>query len=82
MTAAARPNPRWVRIFLAEKGINTDRTVDFGTLQHRSNDYKAINPMRPLPTPETTKQDAKKLSLVTAGRAVTRLLRAMLLFER
>lgn len=45
------PNPRRVRIFLAEKGISVPiESVDLGALEHRSDSYAAINPMRRVPT--------------------------------
>jgi len=45
------PNPRRVRIFLAEKGIKVPiEPVDIGKLEHRSDAYAAINPMRRVPT--------------------------------
>ncbi len=44
------PNPRRVRIFLAEKGIDIPtEQVDLGTLQQRSQAYTAINPMQRVP---------------------------------
>jgi glutathione S-transferase len=44
------PNPRRVRIFLAEKGIKIPaEQVDLGTLQQRSDSYTAINPMQRVP---------------------------------
>ena len=44
------PNPRRVRIFLAEKGIAVPtEQVDLGALQQRSDAYKAINPMQRVP---------------------------------
>jgi glutathione S-transferase len=44
------PNPRRVRIFLAEKGINIPmEQVDIATHQHRADAYTAINPMQRLP---------------------------------
>jgi len=44
------PNPRRVRIFLAEKGINIPTAqVDLGKLQQRSPAYTAINPMQRVP---------------------------------
>jgi glutathione S-transferase len=47
------PNPRRVRIFLAEKGISLPvEPVDLGTLQHKSPEYTAINPMQRLPALE------------------------------
>jgi glutathione S-transferase len=44
------PNPRRVRIFLAEKGITVPlEPVDLGALQHKSPAYTAVNPMQRLP---------------------------------
>ena len=44
------PNPRRVRIFLAEKGITVPtEPVDLGKLQQRSEAYTAINPMQRVP---------------------------------
>ncbi len=44
------PNPRRVRIFLAEKGITVPtEQVDLGKLQQRSAAYTAINPMQRVP---------------------------------
>jgi len=44
------PNPRRVRIFLAEKGIKVPiEQVDLGQLQQRSDAYTAINPMQRVP---------------------------------
>jgi glutathione S-transferase len=44
------PNPRRVRIFLAEKGITVPlEPVDLGALQHKTPAYAAINPMQRLP---------------------------------
>lgn len=43
-------NPRRVRIFLAEKEISVPtELVDIATLQHRTDAFAAINPMRRLP---------------------------------
>ena len=44
------PNPRRVRIFLAEKGVTlpTD-AVDIGAQQHKSPQYHAINPLERVP---------------------------------
>ena len=45
------PNPRRVRIFLAEKGLKVPtEQLDIGILQHRTEAYAAINPMQRLPT--------------------------------
>jgi glutathione S-transferase len=47
------PNPRRVRIFLAEKGIQVPlEPVDLGSLQHKSESYTAINPLQRLPALE------------------------------
>jgi len=44
------PNPRRVRIFLAEKGITVaTEQVDLGQLAQRSDAYTAINPMQRVP---------------------------------
>jgi glutathione S-transferase len=44
------PNPRRVRIFLAEKGIHVPtEQVDLGALQQRSDAFTAINPMQRVP---------------------------------
>lgn len=44
------PNPRRVRVFLAEKGIAVPtEQVDLGKLQQRSGAYTAINPMQRVP---------------------------------
>jgi glutathione S-transferase len=44
------PNPRRVRIFLAEKGLTVPtEQVDLGSLQHRGPAYTAINPMQRVP---------------------------------
>jgi glutathione S-transferase len=44
------PNPRRVRIFLAEKGIKVPtEQVDLGKLQQRSDAFTAINPMQRVP---------------------------------
>jgi glutathione S-transferase len=49
--AARAPNPRRVKIFLAEKGITVPvEQVDLGKLEHRNEAYAAINPMRRVPT--------------------------------
>jgi glutathione S-transferase len=48
--ATRAPNPRRVRIFLAEKGISVpSEQVDLGALQHKSEAYTAINPMQRVP---------------------------------
>ena len=44
------PNPRRVRIFLAEKGITVPtEQVDLGAMQQRGDAYTAINPMQRVP---------------------------------
>jgi len=44
------PNPRRVRIFLAEKGISVPiEPVDIGAGAHKSEAYTAINPLQRLP---------------------------------
>src|SRR5580704_5069374 len=44
------PNPRRVRVFLAEKGITVPaEQVDLGSLQQRSEAYTAINPLQRVP---------------------------------
>ncbi len=47
------PNPRRVRIFLAEKGIAVPVVpVNMGAMEHRSDDIAARNPLRRLPVLE------------------------------
>ena len=44
------PNPRRVRVFLAEKGISIPlEPVDIGTMQHKSEAFTAVNPLQRLP---------------------------------
>jgi glutathione S-transferase len=44
------PNPRRVRIFLAEKGITVPtEQVDIATMQHKTPEYTAINPLQRMP---------------------------------
>jgi len=44
------PNPRRVRVFLAEKGITVPtEQVDLGALQHKSEAFAAINPVQRVP---------------------------------
>lgn len=44
------PNPRRVRIFLAEKGISVPvEPVDLGALQQKSPAYTAVNPLQRVP---------------------------------
>jgi glutathione S-transferase len=47
------PNPRRVRIFLAEKAISVPlEPVDLGKLEHKSAAYAAVNPLQRLPALE------------------------------
>ena len=47
------PNPRRVRIFLAEKGIQLEETpVDMAKREHKSSDYRAMNSLGQVPTLE------------------------------
>jgi len=44
------PNPRRVKVFLAEKGITVPiEQVDLGKLAHKSPEYTAINPLQRVP---------------------------------
>lgn len=44
------PNPRRVRIFLAEKGIGVPtEQVDLGALEHKKEPFAAVNPMQRVP---------------------------------
>jgi glutathione S-transferase len=44
------PNPRRVRVFLAEKGVTVPvETIDLGKLQQKSPDFTAINPVQRVP---------------------------------
>jgi glutathione S-transferase len=47
---ARAPNPRRVRVFLAEKGISVPtEQVDLGSFAHKSEAYKSINPLQRVP---------------------------------
>jgi glutathione S-transferase len=47
------PNPRRVRIFLAEKGIQVPLSpIDMGAMGHKSDDIKRLNPLQKLPVLE------------------------------
>lgn len=47
------PNPRRVKVFLAEKGITVPiEQVDLGSMAHKSPTYTAINPMQRVPALE------------------------------
>lgn len=44
------PNPRRVRIFLAEKGIEVPyEQIDIMELEHKNDDYAALNPLQRVP---------------------------------
>ncbi|MBV8836069.1 MAG: glutathione S-transferase [Alphaproteobacteria bacterium] len=44
------PNPRRVRIFLAEKGIQVPiERVDLAALEHKSDEFTALNPLQRVP---------------------------------
>ncbi len=44
------PNPRRTRIFLSEKGITLPtEQVDIMTMQHKTPEYTAINPLQRMP---------------------------------
>ena len=48
--AGRAPNPRRVRIFLAEKGVSLPiEAVDLGTQAHKTPAFRAINPLARLP---------------------------------
>ena len=45
------PNPRRVRIFLAEKGVEVPMVqVDLGKLEHKQADYSKINALQRTPS--------------------------------
>src|SRR6266851_109340 len=47
------PNPRRVRVFLAEKGIKIPiEQIDLGALAHKSAAYAAVNPLQRVPALE------------------------------
>ncbi|TIP31798.1 MAG: glutathione S-transferase, partial [Mesorhizobium sp.] len=47
------PNPRRVRVFLAEKGLTVPLVpVDMGALEHRGEEVAQRNPLRRLPVLE------------------------------
>jgi glutathione S-transferase len=47
------PNPRRVRIFLAEKGLSIPKvSIDLGRLEHRSAEFSAVNPLQRTPALE------------------------------
>ena len=44
------PNPRRVRVYLAEKGLNVPlEQIDLGALAQKSETYTAINPVQRVP---------------------------------
>jgi glutathione S-transferase len=44
------PNPRRVRIFLAEKGMSVPvEKIDLAQLQHKSAEFTALNPLQRVP---------------------------------
>jgi glutathione S-transferase len=44
------PNPRRVRIFLAEKGMQVPvEHIDLASLQHKSAEFTALNPLQRVP---------------------------------
>jgi glutathione S-transferase len=47
------PNPRRVRIFLAEKGVSIPTIeVDLGKLEHKTTEFSALNPFQTIPALE------------------------------
>src|SRR3954453_187262 len=47
------PNPRRVRIFLAEKGIAVPRvSIDINKMEHKTPEFAALNPFQRTPTPQ------------------------------
>ncbi len=55
------PNPRRVRIFLAEKGLSIPRVeVDLGKLEHKTAEFSALNPFQTIPVLEL--EDGTKIS--------------------
>lgn len=67
------PNPRRVRIFLAEKGIAVPVVpVDMAALEHRSEPVKALNPLQRLPVLELADGTA-----ITESIAICRYLEAL-----
>ncbi len=52
-TSARAPNPRRVDMFLAEKGVKIERVlVDLNAGQHKSDDFRAKNPIARVPVLE------------------------------
>ncbi len=55
------PNPRRVRIFLAEKGLSIPRVeVDLAKLEHKTAEFSALNPFQTIPVLEL--DDGTKIS--------------------
>ncbi|WP_350333683.1 glutathione S-transferase family protein [Coralliovum pocilloporae] len=51
--SAFAPNPRRVRVFLAEKGLEIPRVVlDIGAKDHKQSDYAGVNPFQQVPALE------------------------------
>jgi len=51
--AGRAPNPRRVRIFLAEKGVSVPLvTIDLGRLEHKAPAFVAVNPLKQTPALE------------------------------
>ncbi len=47
------PNPRRVRVFLAEKGVSIPRVeIDLGKLEHKGPEFSALNPFQTIPVLE------------------------------
>ena len=47
------PDPRRVRIFLAEKNVSIPRIeVDLGNLEHKTAEFSAVNPFQAIPVLE------------------------------
>ncbi|MGO9417713.1 glutathione S-transferase N-terminal domain-containing protein [Roseiarcus sp.] len=47
------PNPRSVRVFLAEKGVSIRRVeVDLARLEHKTPEYSAVKPFQVIPAPD------------------------------
>ena len=72
-TPSPAPNPRRVRVFIAEKGIEVPRVeISIGEFQHKSADYLAINPLGQ--TPALVLDDGH---LLTESLAICRYLEAL-----
>lgn len=72
-TPSPAPNPRRVRIFLAEKGLDIPKvTVDLGKMAHKSAEFTAVNPRQRTPALEL--DDG---SVLTESVAICRYLEAL-----